>query len=463
MPRIGRLLAMVIASAVMHGAATSAADPGTDLSSITPAKQSPVPVLPGLETQVEFWKHIFGTYSTHQVVIHDALRLDRIYEVLDFQSLSDSGLSDAEITAYSRDKVRSEEERIRAILMRLHQLATDPGELSPEERKIWALFTDVNNPSRFLEAAAEDRVRGQTGLRERFAAGVEVSRRYLPEMEGIFRREGLPIELTRLPLVESCFNVRAYSKVGAAGIWQFMPATARLYMRVDRAVDERRDPIVSTRAAAEYLRANYEVLGNWPLAISAYNHGRAGMANAVAAVGSSDLVQIIHNYHGPAFKFASRNFYAEFLGALDVERNFTKYFGALYPAHPQRTDSVIIPNHVTLKTVAQASKAEVDTLVDLNPALTHDVISGKLRVPKGYRLRLPAGSAAGFKVRYASLSTQEKPKTPKVRDVAHRVKAGQTLAGIAKHYRTTVAAIRRRNNLRATQLRAGQSLKIPTT
>lgn len=463
MPRIGRLLAIVIASAVVHGAATSAADPGTDLSSITPAKQSPVPVLPGLGTQVEFWKQIFGTYSTHQVVIHDALSLDRIYEVLDFQSLSDSGLSDAEITAYSQGKVRSEKERIRAILMRLHQFATDPGELSPEERKIRALFTDVNNPSGFLEAAAEDRLRGQAGLRERFAAGVELSRRYLPEMEVIFRREGLPIELTRLPLVESCFNVRAYSKVGAAGIWQFMPATARQYMRVDRAVDERRDPIVSTRAAAEYLRANHEVLGSWPLAISAYNHGRAGIANAVATVGSSDLVRIIHNYHGPAFKFASRNFYAEFLAALDVERNFAKYFGELNPAHPRRTDSVVIPTHVALKTVARASNAEIDTLVDLNPALTHDVISGKLRVPKGYLLRLPAGSAAGFKLRYANLSTQEKQETPKVRYVAHRVKPGQTLAGIAKRHRTTVAAIRRRNNLRATHLRAGQSLKIPTT
>ncbi|MFI5396996.1 MAG: transglycosylase SLT domain-containing protein [Candidatus Binatia bacterium] len=463
MPRIRRLLAIVIASAWVHGTAASAADPGTNLSSVAPAEQSPVPVLPGLETQVEFWKNIFATYSTHQVVIHDALNLDRIYEVLDFQSLADSGFSDAEITAYAQDKVRKEKERIRAILMRLHQLATDPGELSPEEQKIWALFSEVKNPSKFLEAAAEDRVRGQTGLRERFAAGVEVSRRYLPEMEAIVRREGLPIELTRLPLVESCFNVRAYSKVGAAGIWQFMPATARLYMRVDRAVDERRDPVVSTRAAADYLRANYEGLGNWPLAITAYNHGRAGIANAVATVGSSDLVQIIQNYHGPAFKFASRNFYAEFLAALDVEKHFATYFGELYPVHPRRTESVVIPNHVPLKTVARASHAAVDTLADLNPALTHDVIAGKLRVPKGYHLRLPAGSAAGFKLRYASLSTQEKQPTPKVRLIAHRVKPGQTLSGIAKHYRTTVAAIRRRNNLRATHLHAGQSLMIPTT
>ena len=252
----------------------------------------------------------------------------------------------------------------------------------------------------------------RAGLRERFAAGVEVSRRYLPEMERIFRRAGLPVELTRLPLVESCFNVRAYSKAGAAGIWQFMPATARSYMRVDRFVDQRRDPIISTRAAAEHLSANYEVLGNWPLAITAYNHGRAGMANAVATVGSSDLMQIIRQYHGPAFKFASRNFYAEFLAALDVERNFSKYFGKLYPARPRATESVIVPASVSFRTVARASKADVETLAELNPALAHDVVSGRHPVPKGYELRVPAGSAAAFKRRYASVSGPEGTACP---------------------------------------------------
>src|SRR5262245_20063059 len=135
-------------------------------------------------------------------------------------------------------------------------------------------------------------------------------------METIFEREGLPVALTRLPLVESCFNVRAYSKVGAAGIWQFMPSTGRYYLRIDNAVDERRDPVTATVAAATHLKGNYEVLHSWPLAITAYNYCRAGMANAVSTVGSSDIVDIIQHYHGPAFKFASRNFYAEFLAAL---------------------------------------------------------------------------------------------------------------------------------------------------
>jgi len=424
---------------------------------------SAVPVLPGLKTQIEFWKQIFATYSTRQVVIHDTLRLNRIYEVLDFRPLAEAGFSDADIAAYATNKVRDEKERIRAILIRLHQLGSSPPELTEEERKIWGLFADVKEPAELLDAAAEDRIRAQTGLRERFAAGVEVSRRYLPEMEAVFRREGLPLELTRLPLVESCFNVRAYSKVGAAGIWQFMPSTGRLYLHIDHAVDERRDPLAATTAAAQYLKANHDLLGNWPLAITAYNHGRAGIAHAVATLGSSDLTDIIARYHGPAFKFASRNFYAEFLAAVDVERHFKDYFGELRAAQPVQARTIIVPDYVSMKALARAADTEVDTLVDLNPALAPEVISGKLHVPKGYSLRIPAASAATFTARYASLAAGEKHRGQRALYVTHRVKPGQTLLSIAKRYRTTVAAIKRENNLRSvSRLRAGQSLVIPT-
>jgi len=433
------------------------------ISTKSAGESPPFPVLPGLKNQVEFWKKIFGFYSTRQVVIHDALHLKRIYTVLDFRPLADSGASDGEVEAYMKYKVESEKERVRAILMRLHQLGPNPTNLSEEERTIRALFTDVKEPTKFLNAAADDRLRSQRGLRERFAAGVEVSRRYLGEMEAVFHREGVPVELTRLPLVESCFNVRAYSKVGAAGIWQFMPGTGRLYMSVGDAVDERRDPITSTEAAAEHLKANYEVLGNWPLAITAYNHGRAGMVRAASTVGSSDLAKIVREYHGPAFKFASRNFYAEFLAALDVERHFEDYFGELNPHQPLRAETVTVPHYVALKALAQAAGVELETLADLNPALTREVVGGKLYVPKGYRLRVPVGATARFSTRYASLSTELKHSRQRSFCVTHKVQRGQTLAAIAKRYRTTVAAIQRRNKLRRlSHLRAGQNLIIPT-
>ena len=425
-------------------------------------ESSPIPVPSGLKTQVKFWKDIFATYSTREVVIHDTEHLNRVYEVLDFRPLADSGLSDAEIAAFAKTKVEREKERVRAILMRMHQLGPDPSELTDEERKIWALFRNVKEPVAFLQAAAEDRIRAQTGLCDRFAAGVEVSRRYLPAMEAIFRREGLPVELTRLPLVESCFNVHAYSKVGAAGIWQFMRGTGRLYMQVDDAVDERRDPITSTQAAAQHLRRNYEVLGTWPLAITAYNHGRAGMARAVSQVGTTDVVEIIRRYHGPSFKFASRNFYAEFLAALDVERHFSDYFGELSAPPPLQAETVHVPDYVSFQTLARVAGTDPDRLADLNPALSREVIAGKLYVPKGYRARVPEGAADTFEVRYASVPAHQRFSRQRAVWVTHRVKRGQTLVAIAKRYGVTAAAIQRRNNLRKGQVRVGQSLVIPS-
>ena len=466
MARVSKAAVLLVIGACLQMAAAY----GTELHGTASPHNPLLPVPRGLVPQVEFWKKIFATYSTRQVVIHDTLYLDRIYEVLDFQDMADGGADDNEIAAYAQERARSEKERIRAILIRLHQLGPDPRTLSAEERRIWALFADVNTPSKFLQAADEDRIRSQAGLRERFATGVQVSRRYLPEMEAIFRRAGLPIELTRLPLVESSFNVRAYSKAGAAGIWQFMPSTARSYMRVNRHVDERRDPIISTRAAAAYLRESYDLLGTWPLAITAYNHGQAGVANAVATVGSSDLMRIIREYDGPAFKFASRNFYAEFIAALEIEQNFSKYFGDLYPVRPPSTDRIIVPASLSLRTLARASNADVETLVELNPALAREVVVGRQRVPKGYELRVPEGTAARFDLRVVSVSSDEgrrvrksRYRVQKAQHVTHHVKRGQTLATIAKRYGTSVSAIRRHNKLRASGVRIGQRLTIPTT
>jgi membrane-bound lytic murein transglycosylase D len=124
----------------------------------------------------------------------------------------------------------------------------------------------------------------------------------LPRGDGAHLPEqGLPVELTRLPLIESGFELHARSHVGAAGIWQFMPRTGRLFMRVDTLVDERRDPIAATRGAARFLRRLHDRLGTWPLAITAYNHGPTGVARAVRGLGTRDIGTIVSRYDGPAF------------------------------------------------------------------------------------------------------------------------------------------------------------------
>jgi membrane-bound lytic murein transglycosylase D len=257
----------------------------------------------------------------------------------------------------------------------------------------------------------------------------------------------VPAPITRLPLVESCFNVRAYSKVGASGIWQFMPATARRFMSITDAVDERLDPLVSTRAAARFLRENYERLGTWPLAINAYNHGPGGMARAVRELGTTDIAAIVARYRGPSFKFASRNFYAEFLAALEVEREH---------------DEVVLAHYVPLAAVVRCADGDETALRELNPGLLPAVFQGKQYVPRRYTLRLPAGRGEGFARCYEALAARMKADSQKRMFVVHRVRRGQTLGQIARRYGTSVEAIQRRNGLRSRHvIREGQRLEIP--
>ena len=415
----------------------------------------------GLRTQIEFWKKVFTEYSENQVVIHDALYLDKIYSTVDVEPLAASGADDFTLWKTRKLREKAEKERIDRILRKLRTLRSAPGSLSSEERVIWELFRDVNESDKF--ARARERVRGQQGLRERFRRGLEVSSRYLPHMEEIFRREGLPVELTRLPYVESSFNLKAYSKVGAAGIWQFIPSSGRIYLRMDEAMDDRRDPLYATVGAARHLKDDYAVLGKWPLAVTAYNHGRTGVARAVKAVGSHDLVTIIRRYKGKAFRFASRNFYAEFLAALEVEKNAAKHFGKLAFEPKLKFDEAVSRDFITFSSLARVAGCSVAELAELNPAFGSEVLDGKLYVPKGYRLRIPSGRGAAFEVAYEKLPANQRFASQRRYFVQHRVTRGQTLGVIAKRYRTTVTAIQVANNLRdAKRLRIGQMLKIPS-
>ncbi|MEJ2221529.1 MAG: lytic transglycosylase domain-containing protein [Desulfobacterales bacterium] len=154
-------------------------------------------------------------------------------------------------------------------------------------------------------------LRCQIGQKDPFRQGIIRSGAYLTEMKQIFHDAGLPEDLVYLPHVESSFNPEAYSKFGAAGMWQFTRSTGKSFMTVSYAVDERRDPIISTRAAARLLKRNYKKLRNWPMAITAYNHGVTGMLRAKRRKG--DYETIFKEYRSRIFKFASRNFYSEFL------------------------------------------------------------------------------------------------------------------------------------------------------
>jgi membrane-bound lytic murein transglycosylase D len=314
----------------------------------TRAAESPFPLLPGLEPAVAFWKEIFTRYGPAEVVFFDPQDPATIYSV---------------IRVPDGDEGRSAMEKERARIIAEYELNE-----------------------------ADSRVRSQRGAKEQFMAGLKISGRYMPEMKKIFREEGVPVELAYLPLVESSFNVRARSSVGALGMWQFMAATGKKFLRIDEAIDERRDPLLSTRAAARLLKQNHRLLGNWPLAITAYNHGTEGMFRAVDEVGSENLVEMIRRYQSPSFGFASKNFYAEFLAAVEIASNSEAYF-PLLKMHPPRTlHEVAIKLPLPLQSLLQPAAISETDFFDWNPAFNPTVTM----LPLGYPVKVPADQVDRF-------------------------------------------------------------------
>jgi len=273
----------------------------------------PEPAL--LKPNVSFWKQIYTTYGVGDFVLHDRERLAVIYAVVRVADTTDP--------TRAADLAKPEVQRLRAkyqdILLAL-AAGVSPEELGPEGRMLWQAWACPCAPEELRRAAGKIRV--QQGLREKVVEGMQRAQALLPHIFGILQEHDVPVELAALPLVESTFNANAHSKAGAVGLWQFIRSTGKQYLTITRGRDDRRDPLLATKAAARLLRHNYEALGSWPLAIVAYNHGREGILTARAAVGSSAIEDIVARYAGPRFGFASKNFYAEFLAALKVVQPF---------------------------------------------------------------------------------------------------------------------------------------------
>ncbi len=264
-----------------------------------------------LAPNVAFWKEIYTEHGVGDFVLHDRDDLRVVYEVVRVAETKNQTRA-ADLAKPDIERARGQ---YRDILLRLADGAP-PEDLGPEGRRVAALW-GCPCSSEMLRRAA-DGIRVQQGLRQKVDEGLVRARGLLPRIVTILRRHDVPVELAALPLVESTFNPKAYSKAGAAGLWQFIRSTGKQYSLVTRKRDHRRDPVRATEAAAKLLRNNYEALGSWPLAIVAYNHGHAGIRAASTAVGSTDIQDIITQYDGPRFGFASKNFYAEFLAALEI-------------------------------------------------------------------------------------------------------------------------------------------------
>jgi len=405
----------------------------------------------GLEPDIGFWRKIFAEVSTDEGLVHDNRYLGIVYEKLD--------LSDLESDAARQRAMDAAKARYVKILTRL--AAGDRSSLGKDERRVLALW--AGRPGNGTLRAAAGRVRVQQGLSDRFLEGYVRAGRWEDHIRASLRESDVPEMLAALPHVESSFNPEARSYVGAAGLWQFTAGTGRRFMRIDGAVDERRDPYSSSEAAARLLKANYGELDSWPLAITAYNHGTGGMRRAMRAVGTDDIETIVRNYDGPAFGFASRNFYVSFLAAEEVERNAGKYFGPVRRDPPEKLTTVQLPAYLSASTLEQTLGLPRETLQAYNPSLLPAIWSGKKYVPRGYTLRLP-GEVADADARLAGIPDNEL-RTAQISDPAprtHKVRSGETLSGIAARYGTSASRIASLNGLSKKNLiRTGQVLRLP--
>jgi len=413
------------------------------------AANTDFPRPPEIEPAIRFWTSVYTQVSTDGGLLHDRDNLSVVYEKVALDSRF-------------RDKrsrqVRARKAHYREVLRNIAR--KNRSNLDQEERRVLELWPEGVSDSRLQRAA--NNIRFQLGQSDKFRAGLKRSGAWEPHIRRTLEDMGLPEELAALPHVESSFNPDAWSRVGAAGLWQFTRATGRRYMRIDHVVDERMDPFRSSIAAARLLEHNYSVTNNWAMAITAYNHGLAGIRRAARQVGSENIAVIIDKYSSRTWGFASRNFYAAFLAAVEVDFNANKYFGLLERNDAVVTETIELPFYAPVDALTQAFDVDRERLRDLNRALRDPVWSGNKRVPRGFSLRVPADPERPPAGQLLARVDEGARYFAQVPDRFHRVRPGESLSVIASRYGVSSSAIMSLNNLRSANfIRAGQTLRLP--
>ncbi|NKB32344.1 MAG: LysM peptidoglycan-binding domain-containing protein [Pseudomonadales bacterium] len=401
-------------------------------------EQFPQP--PEIQPAVNFWTKVYTEVDTQSGFLHDSQNLSIIYQRLDLNRREIE-----QVRSRIRDDLRELARGKRTGLTRTQQAVLD----------LWP--SDVSNET--LRTAANN-VRWQLGQSDRFLGGLRRSGAYRSHINQVIREKGLPIELGVLPHVESSFNPRAYSSVSAAGMWQFGRDTARRFMRVDHIVDERMDPYTAAGAAMSLLEYNYSVLGTWPLALTAYNHGAGGIARAVRQTGTTDIEKIIANYRGRAFGFASRNFYPQFLAVIHVENNAQQYFGdfRLDPAPIFR--EVVTDAFIDAEVFARSIGISLEQLEADNQALRPAIWEGNKRIPSGYTIKVREQAIDASNL--LALIPDDFKFELQTPDVAYVVVGGDSLSVIARRFNTSVNRLVTLNQLRSrNRIAIGQRLLLP--
>ena len=285
------------------------------------------------------------------------------------------------------------------------------------------------------------------------------STRYLPMMKNVLRENGLPEELVYISLIESGFSPRAHSRSNAVGYWQFIKSTGRRFgLHVDPFIDERRDPVLSTRAAAEYFKALYSLFGSWHLSMAAYNVGEMRVKRAVTRYYTKDFWALIKKRR--ALPAETKNYVPKFIAAVIICKDPKKYgFSEIDYQDPLSYDTVALNGAISITKLANNLNVDPEELKLLNPKFRTDFVP----ISRGTEtfVRIPVGRADDAQAAL-SMSGTVQPKVLQAEYYFYRIHRGDTLSTVARKHRTTVSRLRRLNNLsNRTMLHVGRSIKVP--
>ena len=416
-----------------------------------------------LRRRVDFWIDVYGRWRTNDAILHDAQRPHRVYKIIKGKACGTKG--NTQFIKEQKRQIRLRLERI-AILIEQNKTITQA-----KDKHYLNMFPD-RSPAVLRRATRN--LRCQSGNKDGFRNALRRFGTYGPIVRRVLKDAGLHQDIQYLPFVESSYNPEAYSRVGAAGMWQIMPRTAReLGLELNATMDERLDPEAASWAAARYLKdskknltvaarskkANVSDSELTPFVITSYNYGVNGMRRAIKKLGP-DFLTVLNRYRTKKFRVAVKNFYAGFLAARHVAQNSKRFFGSYSKGRPLRYDTIMLRSSVSIDRIRAVFGISLSRLKSLNPALTRFVWHGWREIPGGYPLRLPLRQGGwADKIAYLhSLPPEADRGTPK----RYTVRSGDTACAIASAFRVKCRDLIDMNRLgRQAVIRVGQSVQIP--
>lgn len=384
--------------------------------------------VPALEPNVAFWKKVYIEWSLNQIAFHDEEDLGLVYRVIAVPARgakNAAGLTRGDAIKRGQAEV---EAAVRA-LARKNPKSADG--LTGVEREVYLNLKDHPRADKYNRLA---KIRVQNGLRERFIQGYANSGLYDQFIRAELKENGLPEELIGVAFVESLFYVGAKSKVGAAGVWQFMSYTGKEYMQLNAVVDERWDPILATEAACKYLKQAKKELGTWPLAVTSYNYGRGGMRGLSENAGSKDFGVILAVSKNKRFGFAARNYYASFLAVVEILRSKDTLLKGVTKKTPWSYEVIRAPYPLYSPQLLATGDIDQAQLDALNPALTNEASAGKVPLPHGISLRVPKGKGSAILSKLNAMPEKDKLRALRGVKAVHKATGKQSVSDIAKKY-----------------------------